>query len=191
MAPNLQSCQLPSDSIQFGSGNASLNPVEAKSWNTLPVQADSLTILGTKRVARPTGQRHVGLPQGEYDTLVSGAGEDTLGAESATAPDTLVAGSGGDSSLINDGSDVITNAASTANYSIQSSVATRCPRMRLPRPHRYGKPHGRGKRGGPDTISANAGNDTLIFDSGFGNDLVLNAQDDDVLEFSSGISRAA
>jgi Ca2+-binding RTX toxin-like protein len=195
------------DSIQFGSGAASLNSVQAAFSYALTSAANALTITGGYATGTGNAANDWLAAQGTYDTLIAGSGNDTL-VDSTSTPTALVGGSGNDTFIVNNASDVIQDTASAATNTIIASVNVVLPtninNLTLTGAYLTGTANAGNDsltaNGGNDTLIAGVGNDTLVaasgtdtfeLNSGFGHDQIIGAQNGALIQFGSGILQSS
>ena len=193
-----------SDVIQYGSGAASLNSVQSKSSFALTANANTLVETGNYVVGTGNSANDTLTAAGIWDTLVAGSGNTTL-IEKGTGPAVLVGGTGNDTFIVNNQSDVVQEASTTTSSTIQSAVNFTLP-ANVNTLLLTGGTVGRGNSGndwlsssgmsgtlvagsGTDTLVGGSGMTTFVFNTGFGHDQVLNVQNGDVLQFGPGINR--
>ncbi len=143
---------------------------------TLPGSVATLTLAGNAALSA-TGNASA-------DSIVANSGNDTLTAVSTAAATTLVGGSGNDLFVINNASDVIQVASTTAQDTLQSSVSVTAPTnvnvvVLTGSANLQATANGAG-----DTLVSNSGIDTLV--GGAGNDVfVVNNVNDVLLNVSA------
>jgi trimeric autotransporter adhesin len=188
----------PTDVVQFGTGNASLNSVQSYFSYTLSSSANTLTLEASSLVgAGNSGNDLIGdYGNVAYNTLIAGAGVDTLiGNQLGVGPDTLVGGSGNDTFVTDFSTDVIldtyTTTSNTLNSGVSYTLPTNVNTLNLTGSGVIGTANSASDlmsaTGSRDTLSGGSGNDTLVA-SGSGSvfDALVAGSGQDVLEDATG-----
>ena len=160
------------DVIQGASASSS-NMVRSSANYVLPTNVNQLTLTGVANISG-TGNTAI-------DTLIGGAGNDTLIAGSNAT--TLIGGLGNTTFVINSSADVVQDGSTTASNVVQSSVSyslgSNVNGLVL-----TGTTALKGTaNSGNDTLTSNAGADTLV--GGSGNDIFIVTNAGDVVQDSS------
>ena len=196
------------DTVVFGSGAPSTQTVDVNVSYTLPTAANILVETGTSALAVGNAGNDLIEATGVNDTVVAGTGNDTLQA-GGTSNVTLVGNSATDTFWVSHAGDVIVDTAPGANDVLVSSVSYSLPSyisvMTLTGPAAIVATANNANDSitastGNDTLVAGTGNDTLVagtaadtfeINSGFGDDVIANANSGDIIQFGAGIAASS
>ena len=175
--------------VELGSGTASLNTIQTAQSYTLGGAANTLIETGSFATGVANSANDSLIASGAADTLVAGSGTDTLAA-SATSAVTLVGGTGNDTFIVNQTSDVVTDSASTTSNTLMSSVSYSLPTNVNTLILSGAAAIVGTANSANDTLSAGVGADTLAFNAGYGQDLLIPGSGD-VIQFGTGITESS
>jgi Ca2+-binding RTX toxin-like protein len=128
----------------------------------------------------------VGTSNANSDTLVGGAGNDTLVAAYTFTNDTFVGGTGGTTFVVNSSTEVVENSYTTSSDTVQSSVNFTLPTNVNTLVLTGSAALTGSANGGSDTLVSNTGADTLY--AGTGNDTFVLNGTSDVVEGTTSAS---
>ena len=178
--------QSTTDSIIFGTGAASLNSVQTNFTYALTSAANTLIIGGNSANGTANSANDRLTATGSNDSLTAGTGNDTL-VDAANSPVTMIGGTGNDTFVVTNSGDVISDSSTTANNTIQTSVNFALPTNVNALTVLGSNNVTVTANSANDTLVAGTGVDTFAFNSGFGHDLIQNANSGDVIQFGAGI----
>jgi trimeric autotransporter adhesin len=208
--------QNSTDTIDFGSGAASLTSVQAAFSYTLAAAANSLYITGDAATGVANNANDSVAALGANDVLIAGSGNDTL-SDNYQSTTTLIGGAGNDTFIVNNPFDMVIDNSPSASNVMYASFNNTSPVASYTLPTNVNTLVLGGQiavvgvanyandslvaHAGADTLVAGTGNDTLVdgyfgdntfvFNAGFGQDQITGANHGDIIEFGPGIAESS